>query len=64
MRWKLVSKQVNPAGNIIDIGVVWENGRTEPIARIVFPDDKMICDNVRCIEAIIKILKARFRSSV
>ena len=64
MRWKLVAKQVNPDGNVIDVGLVWENGNTEIVARIVFPNDRQICENVKCTEAIIKILRARLRSSV
>ena len=64
MKWKLVAKQVNPDGNIIDIGLVWENGNTDFVARIVFPNDKMLCDNVRAVDSLIKILKARFRASV
>ena len=64
MKWKIIAKQVNPDGNIIDIGVVWGDGSSAPICRIVFPNDKMICANVKCVDAIIKILKARFRESV
>lgn len=64
MRWKMVAKQVNPDGNIIDIGLVWENGNTDFVGRLVFPNDHMICNNVRVIDGVIKLLKARFRDSV
>ena len=61
MGFRIVQKFNN---NILDIGVVLANGNSTQIARIIFPDDKQVNDNLEAANAICVILKKRIRKSV
>lgn len=61
MGFRLVQKFNN---NILDIGVVLNNGDSEHIARIVFPADRQTNDDLEAANAICVILKKRIRKSV
>ena len=61
MRWKLVCKWVAP--NVVDVGIVFENGSSEQVARVAFPNDAMINSTVKCMDVIVDALKKRYRES-
>ena len=61
MKWKLVVKFANPHTGCI--GIVWENGAQEEVARILFPNDQMLGENVKAMEEMAKILNKRYRAS-
>lgn len=63
MKWKLITKYYGH-NNILDIGICWGNGRLEHIARICFPDDNQLGDNVSCAEEICAALNKRIRKSI
>lgn len=64
MRYKLISKFVGNSRNMLDIGIVYANGRIEEIAKIVFPNDGQLGDNVQTAEEICKALNKRIRQSI
>ena len=62
MRYRFAAKWVS--SSIVDIGIVWENGNSAPVARLIMPDDKMIGDTVKCVDDIIILLRKRFKNSI
>lgn len=64
MKWKLVIKYVGQNKNIVDIGIVFNNGNAEHILRAVLPDDNQIGDNVQTAQELATALNKRIRKSV
>ena len=62
MRWKLVAKWLS--STVVAIGMVYESGNSFEVARIAFPDDRMIGETTKCVDLIIKLLKQRYKNSV
>ena len=62
MRYKIVAKWVS--SNVVDLGIVFENGHTQQVARLLMPNDAMVNLTVKCVEEIIVALKKRYRNSV
>lgn len=62
--WKIVPKFTGMNKNIADILLVENNGRVTQVARVAFPDDGQIIDNVKCTEEICISLRKRCKASV
>ena len=62
MRYRFAAKFINPT--LVDVGIVWENGNTAPVARLAMPNDMQVGDTVKCVDEIIVILRKRYKNSV
>ena len=43
--------------NVVDFGVIYPDGSTYLIARVVYPQDKQLNDNVEANKQIVEVLK-------
>ena len=62
MNFRMVPKMISP--DTCDIYIVLSNGDSRQIARVLFPHDGQMNDNLECAETVCIALKKRVKKSV